>query len=68
MVTNFFNLLSDLSPEQRETYSQRRKGKTVGSVLKACTRKYNHIGILRNSAYIQVGAAPKRVWGPLSFI
>ena len=37
-------------------------------MFKACTRKYNHIGILRNSAYIQVGAAAKRVRGPLSFI
>ena len=37
-------------------------------MFKACTRKYSHIGILRTSAYIQVGAAPKRVWGPLNFI
>ena len=40
----------------------------AGNVFKACTRKYSHIGILRNSAYIQVGAAPKRVWEPLNFI
>ena len=45
-----------------------KKRKIVGNVFKVCTRKYSHIGILRNSAYIQVGAAPKRVWGPLNFI
>ena len=37
-------------------------------MFKACTRKYSHIGILRNSAYIQVGAALKRLWGPLNSI
>ena len=38
-------------------------------MFKACTRKYNHIGILRNSAYIQVGVAPKiKEYGDLSVL
>ena len=62
------SLIFFLSLEWIETYSQWRKGKIVGNVFKACTRKYSHIGILRNSAeYIQVGAAPRRVSGPLNF-
>ena len=37
-----------ISLAQKDINFQSRKGKIVGSVFKACTLKYNHIGILKN--------------------